>query len=54
MSPEVLDAIAAWVLAQPSRNLPPLPKPAPGAAPVGMPVPMPIPVPVPVPVSPSK
>jgi pimeloyl-ACP methyl ester carboxylesterase len=52
MSPEVLDAIAAWVLAQPSRNLPPLPKPAPGAAPVGMPVPMPIPVPVPVP--PSK
>ena len=47
MSPEVLDAIAAWVLAQPSRNLPPLPKPAPGAAPVGMPVPMPIPVPVP-------
>jgi len=54
MSPEVLDAIAAWVLAQPSRNLPPLPKPAPGSAPVGMPVPMPIPVPVPVPVSPSK
>ena len=54
MSPEVLDAIAAWVLAQPSRNLPPLPKPAPGAAPGGMPVPMPIPVPVPVPVSPSK
>jgi predicted dienelactone hydrolase len=52
MSPEVLDAIAAWVLAQPSRNLPPLPKPAPGSAPVGMPVPMPIPVPVPV--SPSK
>jgi tetratricopeptide (TPR) repeat protein len=32
MSPEVLDAIAAWVLAQPSRNLPPLPKPAPDAA----------------------
>jgi pimeloyl-ACP methyl ester carboxylesterase len=47
MSPEVLDAIAAWVLAQPSRNLPPLPKPAPGAAPGGMPVPMPMPVPVP-------
>lgn len=52
MSPEVLDAIAAWVLAQPSRNLPPLPKPAPGAAPGGMPVPMPMPMPVPVP--PSK
>ncbi len=52
MSPEVLDAIAAWVLAQPSRNLPPLPKPAPGAAPGGIPVPMPMPVPVPVP--PSK
>ena len=47
MSPEVLDAIAAWVVAQPSRNLPPLPKPAPGAAPGGMPVPMPMPVPVP-------
>ena len=52
MSPEVLDAIAAWVLAQPSRNLPPLPKPAPGAAPGGMPMPVPMPVPVPVP--PSK
>lgn len=51
MSPEVLDAIAAWVLAQPSRNLPPLPKPAPGAAPGGMPVPMPMPMPVPVPLS---
>jgi len=38
ISPEVLDAIGAWVLAQPSRNVPPLPTPAAGAAPGGVPV----------------